>query len=79
MARVTNCDSQLFQSALGGNTNSLMIAIAQTPDTNSESRRLADNPLARAADVAARASKEFIGAPMARGRLPMTRKIKCSS
>ena len=51
MARVTNCDSQLFQSAFGGNTNSLMIAIDQTPDTNSESRRLADNLLARAADV----------------------------
>jgi hypothetical protein len=28
-----------------------MIAIDQTPDTNSESRRLADNLLARAADV----------------------------
>jgi hypothetical protein len=51
MARVTNCDSQLFQSTLGGNANSLMIAIDQTPDTNSESRRLADNLLARAADV----------------------------
>ena len=48
MARVTNCDSQLFQSALRGNTNSLMIAIDQTPDTNSESGRLADNLLARA-------------------------------
>ena len=51
MARVTNCDSQLSQSALGGNTNSLMIAIDQTPDTNSESRRLADNLLPPAADV----------------------------
>src|SRR5437588_6912402 len=50
MARVTNCDSQLSQSALGGNISSLMIAIDQTPDTNSESRRLADNLLARAAD-----------------------------
>lgn len=51
MARVTNCDSQLSQSALGGNTNSLMTAILQTPDTNSESRRLADNLLPRAAEV----------------------------
>ncbi len=50
MARVTNCDSQLSQSALGGNINSLMITIDQTPETNSESRRLADNLLARAAD-----------------------------
>ena len=34
--RVTNCDSYLSQSALGGNANSLMIAIDQTPDTKLE-------------------------------------------
>src|SRR6476469_1201426 len=36
--RVTNCDSQLSQSALGGNANGLMIAIDQTPDTKLERR-----------------------------------------
>jgi hypothetical protein len=51
MARVTNCDSQLSQWALGDNTNTLMIAIGQSPDTSSESRRLADDLLPRAPDV----------------------------
>ena len=51
MARVTNCDSQLSQWDLGDKTNSLMIAIGQTPDTSSESRRLADDLLPRAPDV----------------------------
>ena len=44
MARVTNCDSQLSQSALGGNANGLMIAIDQTPDTKLERRAHEGDP-----------------------------------
>jgi hypothetical protein len=40
MAKVTNCDSQLSQSVLGGNTNSLMIAIVMQTNSSGEMARI---------------------------------------
>ena len=78
MVRVTNCDSQRFQSALGGKTNSLMIAIDQMPDPNSESRRLADHLLARAHVFCASGQRIYRRADRPR-EITYDENIKCSS